>query len=147
MSGGHFNYQQHHMKDIAEFIQLAIDQNDSTKKDEYGHDVGNHYPKEIVSRLQKAATIISQAYEMAYVIDYLLSDDLGPETFLKRWEEKKLDTPLNQPQTNIDNLDLQGIEDQIEKSQWLNVHFRAFQLANLAWQKHIEANATLKATP
>ncbi len=38
-------------------------------------------------------------------------------------------------------VDLEGLRDQIEKEHWLNVHFRAFQLANEAWQHHIRANA------
>jgi len=36
---------------------------------------------------------------------------------------------------------LKGIEDQIKKCHFLNVHFRAFQLANEAWQEHIRCNA------
>jgi len=34
-----------------------------------------------------------------------------------------------------------GIQEQILKEHWLNVHFRAFELANDAWQEHIRANA------
>lgn len=37
--------------------------------------------------------------------------------------------------------DLRGLEDQIFKMHFLNVHFRAFELANEAWQLHIRANA------
>ena len=36
---------------------------------------------------------------------------------------------------------VRGISDQIEKEHWLNVHFRAFELANDSWKEHIRANA------
>jgi len=38
-------------------------------------------------------------------------------------------------------LELHGLRDQIEKGHFLNVHFRAFQLAGMAWQEHIRQNA------
>jgi len=37
--------------------------------------------------------------------------------------------------------DLHGLKEQIEKGHYLNVHFRAFQLANEAWQEHIRQSA------
>lgn len=37
--------------------------------------------------------------------------------------------------------ELHGLKDQIEKGHFLNVHFRAFQLAHAAWQEHIRQNA------
>ncbi|KKN78835.1 hypothetical protein LCGC14_0346070 [marine sediment metagenome] len=39
----------------------------------------------------------------------------------------------------------EGIIDQIKKQHWLNVHFRAFELANNAWKEHIRANARVGA--
>lgn len=38
-------------------------------------------------------------------------------------------------------VDLEGLRDQIKKHHFLNVHFRAFELANEAWQAHMRANA------
>lgn len=38
-------------------------------------------------------------------------------------------------------VDVRGLEDQIRKEHYLNVHFRAFQLAHEAWQEHIRQNA------
>lgn len=37
--------------------------------------------------------------------------------------------------------ELRGLEDQIRKGHYLNVHFRAFQLAHAAWMEHIRQNA------
>jgi hypothetical protein len=42
-------------------------------------------------------------------------------------------------------LKLSELEDQIAKGHWLNVHFRAFELAYDAWKLHIRANAQLGA--
>ena len=36
---------------------------------------------------------------------------------------------------------VRGIEDQIMKEHWLNVHFRAFRLSGEAWKEHIISNA------
>lgn len=38
---------------------------------------------------------------------------------------------------------LAGIKNQIEKGHYLNVHFRAFELANDAWKEHVLANARI----
>jgi hypothetical protein len=38
-------------------------------------------------------------------------------------------------------IELHGLKDQIQKGHYLNVHFRAFKLANDAWQEHIRQNA------
>lgn len=38
-----------------------------------------------------------------------------------------------------------GIREQIGKEHWLNVHFRAFELADEAWKEHIRVNAELGA--
>lgn len=39
----------------------------------------------------------------------------------------------------------QGLHDQIRKQHWLNVHFRAFELANDAWSLHVRTNAKIGA--
>lgn len=41
--------------------------------------------------------------------------------------------------------ELRGLEDQIRKGHYLNVHFRAFQLAHAAWMEHIRQNAVAAA--
>lgn len=34
--------------------------------------------------------------------------------------------------------DIRGLRDQIKKGHWLNVHFRAVELAYFAWKQYIE---------
>ena len=41
--------------------------------------------------------------------------------------------------------ELTGLKDQIGKQHWLNVHFRAFELADFAWKQHVFANARVGA--
>ena len=42
-------------------------------------------------------------------------------------------------------VELRGLEEQIRKGHYLNVHFRAFQLAYSAWMEHIRQNAVTGA--
>ena len=42
-------------------------------------------------------------------------------------------------------VELNGLRDQIRKGHFLNVHFRAFQLAHTAWLEHIRVNAVAGA--
>ena len=88
MSGGHFDYAQFRMEDIAVEIDRLIEKNDSTEKDEYGDDIGYHYPLEIIERFREAAHTIRQAREMAQQIDWLVSGDDGEESFMSRWNDE-----------------------------------------------------------
>jgi hypothetical protein len=88
MSGGHFNYTQFHIKDIADQIHDEIVVNDSTEKNGFGEDIGNHYPPEIIAKFKEAVATLNRASNMAHRIDWLLSGDDSEETFLKRWDEE-----------------------------------------------------------
>ena len=46
MSGGHFNYKQHTLLGMADNIGSQILTNDSTKKNEWGDNIGNRYSPE-----------------------------------------------------------------------------------------------------
>lgn len=85
MSGGHFDYVQYRMEDIATEIDELIEKNDNTEKNEWGEGAGYHYPPEIIERFKQAAHTIRQAQEMAQRVDWLLSGDDGEETFMTRW--------------------------------------------------------------
>lgn len=88
MSGGHFGYLQYRMEDIAVEIDRIVDENDSTEKNDYGDEIGYHYPPLIIERFKKAAHTIRQAQEMAQRVDWLVSGDDGEETFLSRWDKE-----------------------------------------------------------
>jgi hypothetical protein len=84
MSGGHFNYQQHHLLDMADSIGSAILNNDSTEKDEWGYNIGRHYSPETIAEFSKAVKALKLAYVYAQRIDWLLSCDDGEDSFHRR---------------------------------------------------------------
>ena len=88
MSGGHFQYQQDSIMDIAEEIQNVIYNNDDESIDEWGDRRGRGYSPEVVARMQEGVRALRTAYVYAYRIDWLLSDDDGEESFLERLEEE-----------------------------------------------------------
>lgn len=99
MSGGAFDYKQHNINDILDAIQLVIDQNKTvpkTSEDSCDKFLCNNFPASVIERFERAVITLRQAYGMAHEIDYLISGDTGPESFLERWAEKNLD--VNCPQ-------------------------------------------------
>jgi len=88
MSGGHFGYAQYRMDDIVYEIENLIKINDSTKKDEWGDDLGYHFPPEIIERFKEAAHTTRRAHKMIHRIDWLVSGDDGEETFMTRWDNE-----------------------------------------------------------
>jgi hypothetical protein len=84
MSGGHFNYKQHHLLDMADSIGSAILSNDSEEKNEWGHNIGSHYSPETIAEFEKAVKVLKLAYVYAQRIDWLLSGDDGEDSFHRR---------------------------------------------------------------
>lgn len=84
MSGGHFDYDQYKISQIAESIESLIYQNDSKEKNEYGDSLGYGFSKETIQEFEKAVKILKEAAVYAQRIDWLVSGDDGEETFHKR---------------------------------------------------------------
>lgn len=77
MSGGHFNYQQYRLNDMAIEIKELI-----AKQAEYGYSDKTIFKfREAVEYLELAATFVQR-------IDWLVSGDDGEETFHKRLTEE-----------------------------------------------------------
>ena len=91
MSGGHFDYQQYRIEDIAVMIVEIIKSNDDESFDKWGQQRGNGYPPEIIEKFREAAHTLRQAAEMAQRIDWLLSGDDGEDCFLRRWDKEVRD--------------------------------------------------------
>ena len=81
MSGGHFNYKQHHLLEITEDIDSAIFNNNSKEKNEFGDNIGNRYNAETINEFEKAVKALKLAYVYAQRIDWLLSGDDGEDSF------------------------------------------------------------------
>jgi len=104
MSGGHFNYTQHNIRDIFEDIEKEIRNNgkiktsaelkeegwiDSDWYEKYPEDLKHYeYPEEVIEEFKKGVEILKKAYIYAHRIDWLLSGDDGEESFLSRLKEE-----------------------------------------------------------
>ena len=110
MSGGHFDYQQHKMFEIAESIQSVIDRNFVEMTDEelidnfiFKDQLENYpemryhfnYSPEVIEKFKEGVELIRKAYVYAHRIDWLISGDDSEKSFLKR-----LDEELNNLKTN-----------------------------------------------
>ena len=103
MSGGHFDYKQHHINDIADSIERIIENNGREKTREeikeeswrgddwyekYPEDQYHYkYPDKVINKMEEAVKALRIAQEYAQRVDWLLSGDDGEETFLSRLEE------------------------------------------------------------
>jgi len=88
MSGGHFDYQQYRLEDIASSIDELIASNDNTELDRYGCEIGRHYPPDIIERFDITRKMLRLAAAMAQRVDWLVSGDDGEDAFRDRWDEE-----------------------------------------------------------
>ena len=94
MSGGHFDYDQHRIRNIANSVDQLIEQNG--KEVEYSkgyimseYDPTHHYeyPPEVIEKFKEGLEILRKAEIYAQRIDWLVSGDDGEESFLSRLKE------------------------------------------------------------
>jgi len=103
MSGGHFDYQQHKMFEIAESIQSIIDNNfvemtedelrdrwiTKEQLEDYPKLIYHYsYPPEVIEKFKEGVELIRKAYVYAHRIDWLVSGDDGEQSFLERLDEE-----------------------------------------------------------
>ena len=88
MSGGRFDYLQFRFGEIAESIRSTIVNNDSTEKDEWGQDIGEHLPPDIIAKFAETADVVERAAKMVTRVDWLLSGDDGEDSFRQRWDKE-----------------------------------------------------------
>jgi len=88
MSGGYFEYNQYKIYQIAEELEDVILKNGKKRErresweDEYHYE----YSSEIIAKFKEGLEFLKKAHIYAHRIDWLLSDDDGEESFLKRLE-------------------------------------------------------------
>ena len=88
MSGGHFQYRQFQIEEIARGIDEIIESNDDETTNEWGDKKGKGFPPEIIDRFKEASHTLRQAAEMAQRIDWLVSGADGEDSFMRRWNEE-----------------------------------------------------------
>ncbi len=89
MSGGHFDYVQHRLEETELEIKHLIESNEDKTEDEFGYPLGRQFSPEIVGKFEIALSTVVQARKMIHAIDWLVSGDDGPETFLARLENDR----------------------------------------------------------
>jgi hypothetical protein len=88
MSGGHFDYQQYRIEDIAATIEELIASNDDKTLNEWGDCRGKGYDEEIIEKFKLTVYTLRKAATMAQRVDWLVSGDDGEESFHRRWDEE-----------------------------------------------------------
>ena len=84
MSGGHFNYEQYKISQIADDIDQLVRDNNNQERNEFGDTKGNNFSAETIAEFKKGIEILKQAYVYAQRIDWLISGDDGEDTFHER---------------------------------------------------------------
>ena len=84
MSGGHFQYKQWEIGNIADEVEQLILTNDSEEKNQWGDRKGYHYTPETIEEFKKGLVLLRQAYVYAQRIDWLVSGDDGEDSFHRR---------------------------------------------------------------
>jgi hypothetical protein len=85
MSGGHFDYQQYRIEDIARSIEELIKSNDDESLNEWGCRRGNGYSAETIEKFKTAVDTLRKAAVMAQRVDWLVSGDDGEDSFHDHW--------------------------------------------------------------
>ena len=75
MSGGHFDYQQFRMEDLAEEIR------------EISKEYPTDFSEQTLDKFAEACHVVRLAAAMIHRIDWLVSGDDGEDSFHRRWAE------------------------------------------------------------
>jgi hypothetical protein len=88
MSGGHFDYEDWHIKEIAEKIAQDLEYNDISYDNPVIIDgqkkYGYQLESDIVEFMKKAVHQLQQLSTIVHEYDWMISGDTGPETFRER---------------------------------------------------------------
>lgn len=84
MSGGHFDYNQYKILNIADEIQELIDNNHSEELNHLGYRIGREYSEEVIREFKSAIHFLHIAKIYAHRVDWLISGDDSEEAFLSR---------------------------------------------------------------
>jgi hypothetical protein len=91
MSGGHFDYAQYRIEDIARGIEELVESNDDESLNEWGCRRGHGYSIETIEKFKTAVDTLRKAAIMAQRVDWLVSDGAAEDSFHRRWAEELKD--------------------------------------------------------
>ena len=109
MSGGHFDYWQHHIERIAEDVKDVIVKNNvevpNSEHDRWDYDKDGklydwakyyyNYKPETIEKFKVGYRKLKEAYIFAQRIDWLLSGDDGEDTFHERLKQDLMELEEN----------------------------------------------------
>lgn len=84
MKGGHFDYKEFVLTDIAEQIADLVINNNTP--DEWGYT--NDFSDKTIQRFRETVDVLLKAVSMVRRIDYLVSRDEKEETFHEKWDSE-----------------------------------------------------------
>jgi hypothetical protein len=88
MSGGAFSYKQDAIRHIIYGIEQIIQENDADGKDWCGQPYRDRYTAEEIAIFEEGLKALRIAYVYAQRIDWFVSCDDGPESFVRRLREE-----------------------------------------------------------
>jgi len=99
MSGGHFEYKQHQITDIASDIEAIILKNGVKVKDshsdlDYYSDpdyIRYNFTPQTIERFKTVVDKLREIQQTVHDIDYLVSSDIGEDTFNKAYKDSAKD--------------------------------------------------------
>lgn len=81
---GHFQHNEYRIQEISESIDRLIKTN--SNKDQFGY--CQNYSPEILEKFRETKKLADKLYKMIRVIDYLVCNDIGEESFFEEWSEE-----------------------------------------------------------
>ena len=88
MSGGHFNYEQYKIQQIADEVeQLILTNGEPGEPDSWGESYTREYSPEVIAEFKRGLILLRAATIYVQRIDWLVSCDDGEESFLRRLRE------------------------------------------------------------
>lgn len=91
MGGGHFDYNQRRILDIRDSIIIELDNQGKDKPVDERWDENDvkymTHPLEVADKMREAIKSLERAYIYTVRVDYLLSGDIGYDTFLEGLKE------------------------------------------------------------
>ncbi len=93
MSGGHFDYQQYRLSDIADSIEGVIEANVTDGNPLDSNEWMQSYSAATIAEFKTAVDLLRRAQCYAQRIDWLVSGDDGENTFHERLKEDLSEIP------------------------------------------------------
>lgn len=90
MSGGRYEYKQHHIRDIYETIESTLEQQGKHAGLAWHGEPSTYenYRPDVEQAMKEGVKILKKAYIYAHRIDWFLSGDDGSDNFLLRLDEE-----------------------------------------------------------